>query len=78
LASPDYDNGRVELSLIKREEDEYEIPFTGNFVISRFAENTNSWNEVCRFNMLSQVPSEVGILYTDYTLEHGVKYLYAL
>lgn len=78
VATPDYDNGRVELSLIKREADEYEIPFTGNFIISRYSENTNTWNEMCRFNMLSQTPSDVGVLYTDYTLEHGVKYLYAL
>ena len=78
VATPDYDNGRVELSLVKRATDDYEIPFTGNFIISRYSENTNTWNEMCRFNMLSQTPSEVGVLYTDYTLEHGVKYLYAL
>jgi hypothetical protein len=28
--------------------------------------------------MLAQKPSEMGILWTDYTVEHGVKYLYAL
>lgn len=78
LATPDYDNGCVQLSLIKRATDTVEMPFTGNFVISRYSQNTNTWNEMCRFNTLSQTPSSIGIIYTDYTLEHGVKYLYAL
>ena len=78
LADPDYDNGRVRLSLVKPENLEYEKAFTGNFVITRYTKSKNSWNEVCRFNMLSQCPSDVGILWTDYTLEHGEQYLYAL
>ena len=78
LATPDYDNGRIKLSLIKKEGLAAEVPFTGNFVITRYSENLNSWNEVCRFNMLSQTPSDVGVLWTDHTIEHGVRYLYAL
>ena len=78
LATPDYDNGRVHLSLIKKESLREEEPFSGNFMISRYTKSDNSWNEVCRFNMLSQVPSEVGTLWTDCTIEHGEQYLYAL
>lgn len=78
LATPDYDNGRILLSLVKKPEDEKEKPFTGNFVISRYTAKTNTWHEVCRFNMLSQTPSEVGVLWIDYTIEHGEKYIYAL
>jgi hypothetical protein len=37
LATPDYDNGCVQLSLIKREADTIEVPFTGKFVISRYS-----------------------------------------
>ena len=78
LATPDYDNGCVNLSLIKLNDIDNEIAFSGNFVISRYVENTNTWNEICRFNMLSQTPSDIGRIWTDYTIEHGVKYLYAL
>lgn len=78
LASPDYDNGCVHLSLTKIKDAETELAFSGSFVITRYAENTNTWHEICRFNMLSQLPSEIGIIWTDYTIEHGVKYLYAL
>ena len=78
LATPDYNNGRVHLSLIKKANLKEEIPFTGNFVITRYDESKNTWNEICRFNMLSQSPSDVGILWTDYTISHGDRYLYAL
>ena len=78
LATPDYENGCINLSLIKLKDLTDEVPFSGNFVISRYTEKTNTWNEICRFNMLSNVPSEIGTIWTDYTIEHGVKYLYAL
>lgn len=78
LATPDYDNGCINLSLIKLNDLSNEIPFSGNFIISRYAENTNTWNEICRFNMLSQLPSDIGLIWSDYTIEHGVRYLYSL
>lgn len=78
LATVDNDNGYVSLSLIKPKEDRNESLITGNFVISRYSDNLKTWNEVCRFNLLSQYPSAVGTLWTDYTIEHGVKYLYAI
>ena len=28
--------------------------------------------------VLAQTPSEMGVLWTDYTVEHGVKYIYAM
>ena len=78
LATIDNDNGYVALSLIKPKEEHDESLITGNFVISRYSDNLKTWNEVCRFNLLSQYPSAVGTLWTDYTIEHGVKYLYAI
>lgn len=78
LATPDYDNGCITLSLIKRDDLDVEQAFSGNFIITRYAENTNTWYEVCRFNTQSQTPSEIGVIWTDYTIEHGVRYLYAL
>ena len=78
LATPDYDNGCVHLSLIKDKSLSQEQKFSGNFIISRYQKDTNLWHEVCRFNMLSQTPTEIGTIWTDYTMEHGVEYLYAL
>lgn len=78
LATPDYDNGRVIISLTKRISDDEEIPFTGRFAISRYSQSKNQWNIVCRFNMFSQTPSDIGIIWTDCTLEHGENYLYAI
>lgn len=78
LAVPDYDNGCISLSLIKNDNLDKEQAFSGSFIISRYSENLDSWNEIYRFNMISQKPSDMGILWTDYTVEHGVKYLYAL
>ena len=78
LATPDYDNGCVHLTLIKSNKYEEEKPFSGSFIISRYSENLNTWDEVCRFNMLMQTPSQMGTLWTDFTVEHGVKYLYSL
>jgi hypothetical protein len=78
LAEPDLENGCVSLSLVKKPEDYTETQFSGNFVISRYDSNTQHWHEICRFNALSQTPSELGIIWTDYTLEHGVHYLYCV
>jgi hypothetical protein len=58
--------------------DDEEIPFTGRFAISRYTQSKNQWNIVCRFNMFSQTPSDIGIIWTDCTLEHGENYLYAI
>ncbi len=78
LADVDNDNGCVNLKFIKPKEINEEIPFSGNFVITRYSENLNTWNEIFRFNMMSQTPSDMGTIWTDYTIEHGVKYLYAI
>ena len=78
LAVPDFDNGGISLKLIKPKELSSEQPITGNFVISRYSDDIKNWNEICRFNMLSQTPSDMGILWIDYTVEHGVKYLYSI
>ena len=78
LATLDPDNGCVSLKLIKPKEHESETAFSGNFVISRYSENLNTWNQICKFNTLSQTPSDIGEIWTDYTIEHGVRYLYCI
>ena len=78
LATPDYDNGRVHLSFVKEQNAYEEEPFTGNFVITRYTKSENAWHEICRFNTLTQTPSQIGIIWTDYTLAHGEQYLYAI
>jgi hypothetical protein len=57
LAEPDNENGCVSLSLVKRPDLNAETAFSGNFVIGRYDSNTQQWNEICRFNALSQTPS---------------------
>lgn len=78
LAIPDFDNGSISLKLIKPKELNNEQAITGNFVISRYSDDVKNWNEICCFNMMSQTPSDMGIIWTDYTIEHGVKYLYSI
>ena len=78
LAIPDYDNGCIQLQLIKPHDQLNETELNGNFVINRYSENLKSWNEVCKFSLHSQFPSEVGIIWTDYTIEHGERYQYAI
>ena len=53
LATVDNDNGCISLSLIKPKDLREEVPVTGNFVISRYSDNLQTWNEVCKFNLLS-------------------------
>jgi hypothetical protein len=78
LATPDYDNGCIHLSLIKPHGAAKEEVFSGSFLVSRYSANLETWDEVCRFTVVSKTPSEIGELWTDYTVEHGVKYLYAI
>ena len=77
IAAPDFDNGCINLKLVDKDP-KNPIAVSGDFVISRYSSNDNLWYEVFRFNLLSQIPSEMGLLWTDYTIEHGVKYTYAL
>jgi hypothetical protein len=44
LATLDPDNGCVSLRLIKPKEHREETAFSGNFMISRYSENLNTWN----------------------------------
>lgn len=78
LATPDYDNGCIHLSLINPNAYEKEKAFSGSFVISRYTKHLNTWDQIYKFTMLAQRPSDMGILWTDYTVEHGGQYLYAL
>lgn len=77
LVIPDYDNGCVELRLISNSSGEEER-FSGHFVISRYSKSKNMWNQMCTFGALAATPSEIGVVWTDYTLEHGEQYLYAI
>jgi hypothetical protein len=60
------------------EENKSEKPVTGSFKLLRAGDNTNytEWNEILDFNLYSQEPSRK--LFTDFTIEHGVNYKYAV
>lgn len=78
LATPDYDNGCIELRLISTSTGDEEERFSGHFIISRQSKSNNAWYQVCRFSALSQTPSEIGVIWIDHTIEHGEQYLYAI
>ena len=55
-----------------------ETNVTGSFLISRSDDKSNFtiWDEITRFNLVGQAPSSW--TWKDFTVEHGVKYRYAL
>ena len=71
----DYDNGCVNVRL----KTEGFVTTNGGFVVSRASSHDNyeTWYEVMRFTLLEQatLPS---VLWTDYTVEQGVGYKYAI
>ena len=76
----DRENGTIQVFLqgVIDEESKSEKPVTGSFKLLRAGDNTNytEWNEILDFNLYSQEPSRK--LFTDFTIEHGVSYKYAV
>ena len=78
VAKLNYDDGYITLNLIKNNKYSKQL-ITGSFIITRSTEDDNysDWNEIHRFKLNSQ-PVPKKILWTDYTIEQGKKYQYAL
>lgn len=78
LTKLDYDNGYIEISLEGAKEGGVENNVTGSFMISRSDDKSDFtiWDEITKFNLVGQTPSHWS--WKDMTIEHGVKYRYAL
>ena len=77
----DNDNGRVEVELTIGQEQET-LEMEGTFVLLRSSELSNftHWEQLDSFKLNSQiiVGGRTFKIFTDYTVEHGVTYKYAL
>lgn len=73
-----YNNGYINVKLEGIKEQGIETNVTGSFLISRSDDKSNFtvWDEINKFNLVGQVPSSWS--WKDMTIEHGVKYRYAL
>lgn len=75
IATNDFDNGRVILSL----KEKGQIPLSGGFVLSRASskDNYNTWNEIMKFTLMTHesLPEQ---LWIDYSVEQGIGYRYAI
>ena len=81
IAEIDYDNGCVNLSLepwLQNKQDQALTTYTGQFVVTRSSskENFKTWTKIVTFQLSGTIPK--GIVFTDFTIEHGQTYRYAL
>lgn len=79
FAASNYENGYVELTLKTPKDNEgFEIPLNGLFVISRTNNDTNfsQWEEVLRLTFYSDHASRWS--WKDFTIEQGKDYIYSI
>ena len=73
-----FENGYIDVSLVKPDGVEIEETAVGSFYLLRASDedNFNSWHEVLKFVLQGQQPSRH--LWKDMTVKQGVKYKYAI
>ena len=73
-ATYSFDDGYIALSLIPQD-DRY---YSGNFAVARSSslDNFSTWDEICKFTLNKESP--LRNLFTDFTVEQGVRYQYSL
>lgn len=85
IADPDYDNGCVNLNLQaksmgrdKKTGEKLKAKLSGSFILTRssLAENFSIWTRLYAFTLTGRLPE--GALFTDYTIEQGQTYRYAI
>ena len=76
--SLDYENGYIDVNLVKPDGVEIEESAVGSFYLLRASDEDNfsSWHEVLKFVLQGQQPSRH--LWKDMTIKQGVKYKYAV
>lgn len=74
----DYENGYIDINLVKPDGVEIEESAVGSFYLLRASDEDdfNSWHEVLKFVLRGQQPSRH--LWKDMTIKQGVKYKYAI
>lgn len=74
----DYENGYIDINLVKPDGVEIEESAVGSFYLLRASDEDdfNSWYEVLKFVLQGQQPSRH--LWKDMTIKQGVKYKYAI
>ena len=74
----DEENGCIDISLAKPEEDESETPAMGTFYLLRASDEDGFkvWDKVLKFVLSGQTP--VRHLWTDMSIKHGITYKYAV
>ena len=74
----DYENGYIDISLVKPDGVDIEESAVGSFYLLRASDEDdfNSWHEVLKFVLQGQQPSRH--LWKDMTIKQGVKYKYAI
>ena len=79
LTSLNYENGYVNIKLDgDKDKKGEEIPVKGSFILSRSSEKSNyqTWEEMLKFNLVSDRPSSKS--WKDFAVEQGVKYKYSI
>ena len=78
ISELNYNNGYILIKLEGEKDNGIERNVTGSFLISRSDDKSNFtiWDEILKFNLVGQTPSYWS--WKDMTVEHGVKYRYAL
>lgn len=79
IASLNFENGYIALNLNGyKNDDGIEEVVSGTFKILRASDETNyaTWNEVVKFSLQSQLPSQWS--WKDFTIKQGIMYKYAL
>lgn len=74
----DYENGYIDINLVKPDGVEMEESAAGSFYLLRASDEDNfsSWYEVLKFALQGQQPSRH--LWKDMTIKQGIKYKYAV
>ena len=74
----DYENGYIDINLVKPDGVEMEESAAGSFYLLRASDEDNfsSWHEVLKFALQGQQPSRH--LWKDMTIKQGIKYKYAV
>lgn len=75
VAENDFDNGRIFISLEKNEESAAAL--NGRFVlVRRRADTEYVWDTLSNLHIIND--NKGGLIYTDFTAEQGVEYIYAI
>lgn len=79
IVNMDNDDGCAQVYLC-RDKNETSRAISGKFILIRSSseDDFGSWNEICSFELAQQYVDDGLLIWEDFTLTHGVKYIYAI